>query len=271
MNTRLSIPRVVSSMLVVGLASVFALPLVWLLLAAFVPTSRWGAWGPLPDPASVSLTNFATFFGAVRAGVYLANSLFVAGIAVLSQWYIASLSGYAIARHGFVGKRLLVGVLLVLLVLPGELLLAPQYRTVQSLGLIDTTAGLVLPWTVNALGVLYFARVCSMIPEGTLEAARLDGAGEWRTHWTIAVPLTRPASCAFCLIAFITSWNGFLWPSIALHRDELFTLPLGISQMFNGYREDYGALMAGTLLSVIPPIVVLALLQRGMRTRASNA
>lgn len=252
-------------MTVVGLAIVFVLPLVWLVLAAFVPVGRWATWGPLPDPASVSVANLTSFFGSVRAAAYLANSLFVASLAVLSQWYIASLSGYAIAKHRFVGRRAVVGVMLVLLVLPGELLLAPQYRIVQSLGLIDTTAGLVLPWTVNALGVLYFARACSSIPDGLLEAARLDGCGEFRTHWRIVVPLTRPASCAFCLIAFIASWNGFLWPSIVLHRDAMFTLPLGISQMINGYRDDYGALMAGTLLSVLPAFIMLLMLQRGAR------
>jgi multiple sugar transport system permease protein len=253
-------------MLIVGIAVGFSLPLIWMLLAAFTPVGAWGTWGPMPDPRSLSVVNFVSFFTEVRAGVYLVNSLFVASLAVLSQWYIASLSGYAIAKYRFAGRRVLIAIMIGLLVLPGELLLAPQYRIVQSLGLIDTSAGLVLPWTVNALGVLYFARVSAMIPDTLLEAARLDGCGEFRTHWRVVVPLTRPASCAFCLIAFITTWNGFLWPSIVLHRDAIFTLPLGVSQMINGYREDYGALVAGTVLAMLPPTVVFAVLKRGVRS-----
>jgi ABC-type glycerol-3-phosphate transport system permease component len=243
---------------------VFVLPLLWMVLAAIVPSARWGE-SLFPSPFRAGPGNFAVLLARFDFVLYLANSVFIAGMGVLLQWLLATTGGYALAMHRVPGRRVLLAMLTALLIIPMELLIAPQYRLVQGLGIANTSVGLVLPWSVNALGVLYFTRVIAGVPRGMIDAARIAGAGEFAVFRSIVLPMIRPASSTFCLIAFVGLWHGFLWPSIILHRDALFTLPLGVSQMTGGYREDYGALIAGTLLSVLPAGVVTALLFAGMR------
>jgi multiple sugar transport system permease protein len=242
-----------------GVASVFAAPLVWLVIASFLPAAGWGG-----DTAP-TLENYRMLGERVDFWLAVLNSVFVASAVVLLQWGTATAAGFVLALHRFRGRRTILGTMLILLVVPGELLLAPQYQIVHALGLVDTSAGLVLPMSVSALGVLYFTRVIGSVPSEILAAARADGCGEFALYRSVVLPMIRPASAVFCLISFISAWNAFVWPSIVLHRSEMFTLPLAVSQMVDGYREDYGALMAGTLLSVLPAFVVLVLLQRGAR------
>jgi len=242
-----------------AVAGVFVAPLAWLAVASFLPAAGWTeAGGP-------TLANFASLAGRINFWLAVLNSVFIASAVVLLQWATASAAGFVLALHRFAGRRLILGLMLVLLVVPSELLLAPQYQIVHALGIVDTSAGLILPLSVSALGVLYFTRVIESVPRDILAAARADGCGELALYWRIVLPMVRPSTSVFCLIAFIAAWNAFVWPSIVLHRASLFTLPLGVSQMIDGYREDYGALMAGTLLAVLPAFVVLIVLQRGTR------
>ena len=127
---------------------------------------------------------------------------------------------------------------------------------------MDSHAGLIVPSMVSVFGLFLFRQAMLSIPDELLQAGRIDGCSEFALYWKIAVPVTRPMIGAFCLIAFMGTWNSFIWPQIILNTSALYTLPIGVNQMVGQYRPDYGALMAGTLLSLVPVVLLFFMLQR---------
>jgi len=140
--------------------------------------------------------------------------------------------------------------------------MAPLYEQIYRLGLIDTYAGLIIPGAVNVFGIFLFRQAILQVPDELLHAARIDGCSEFRIYWDVVMPISRPMIGAFCLISFMGSWNSFLWPQIILHSKERFTLPIGLNQLVGPQQSQYGALMAGTFLSILPIIVLFLLLQK---------
>lgn len=237
-------------------------PLIWLVSATVRPRGHFSDYEFFPPLSEWSLGNYRALFEQIPFGLYLVNSLFIAGVTVAIQLLLAAMGGFALAKYRFRGKKAIMLLMLSTMVIPGEVLLAPQYQIVQAAGLMDTSAAVILPWAVSVFGVFLFRQTMLTIPDELLQAARIDGCSEFLAFWRVVLPLTRPMIGAFSLISFMTAWNSFVWPIIVLHRDEMFTLPLGISKMMGVYQEDYGAMMAGTLLSILPVIVLFFALQR---------
>jgi len=140
--------------------------------------------------------------------------------------------------------------------------MAPLYELIYRLGLVDSYLGLIVPGAVSVFGMFLFRQSMMQIPDELLQAARIDGCSEFRIYWEIVLPVSRPMIGAFSLIAFMGSWNSFLWPQIILHNEQRFTLPIALNQMVGLYSQQYGTLMAGTLLSVLPVVALFLLLQK---------
>lgn len=195
-------------------------------------------------------------------GRYVLNSLFVATTVVLVQVFFGTLGGFALAKYRFRGKTILTGVMLATMMIPAPVLLAPLYEQVFRLGLMDLHWGLIVPSAVSVFGLFLFRQTMLGLPDSLLEAARMDGCSEFGLYWRVAVPLSRPMIGAFTLLAFMGNWNSFLWPQIILHTRDLYTLPIGLSQLVGTQEQILGPLMAGTLLSVLPVIILFLLFQR---------
>ena len=193
---------------------------------------------------------------------YVINSLFVASTVVLIQVFFSSLGGFALAKYEFKGKTVLTLIMLVTMMIPMPVLLAPLYEQIFHLGLMDSHAGLIVPSAVSVFGLFLFRQSMLGLPDSLLEAARIDGCSEFGVYWRVAIPLTRPMIGAFTLIAFMGNWNSFLWPQIILHTRENFTLPIGLSQLSGTQEEILGPLMAGTLLAILPVMLLFLLFQR---------
>ena len=193
---------------------------------------------------------------------YVINSLFVASTVVLIQVFFSSLGGFALAKYEFKGKTVLTLIMLVTMMIPMPVLLAPLYEQIYHLGLMDSHAGLIVPSAVSVFGLFLFRQSMLGLPDSLLEAARIDGCSEFGVYWRVAIPLTRPMIGAFTLIAFMGNWNSFLWPQIILHTKENFTLPIGLSQLSGTQEEILGPLMAGTLLAILPVMLLFLLFQR---------
>lgn len=224
-------------------------------------------------PADVPRVNRAVFEAlfpkAVRQamhgipfGRYLMNSLFVAGTSVLLQMFFSSLGGFALAKYEFRGKKIIMTLMLATLMIPGAVLLAPLYELIYRMGLVDSFAGLIVPGMVSVFGMFLFRQSMLQIPDELLEAGRMDGCTEFGLYWHVALPVSRPMTGAFCLVAFMGNWNAFLWPQIVLHTADRFTLPIGLNQMVGTYSQQYGTMMAGTLLAILPVMVLFFILQR---------
>lgn len=235
-------------------------PMVWLVAASIKgPDDLFHYMFFAPR---ATLHNFRVLFTHVPFARYFVNSCFVASTAVLLQLFFSSLGGFALARYRFFGKKLVVGLMLSTLLIPGYVLMAPVYELLYKLRLVDTYAGLILPGGVSVFGMFLFWKSMMQIPDDLLQAGRIDGCSEFQLYWNVAIPVSRPMIGAFTLIAFMGAWNSFLWPQIMLHTSERFTLPIGLNQMVGLYARDYGAMLAGTLLAVIPVVMLFFLLQK---------
>ena len=210
-----------------------------------------------------TVRNFSDLFVHFNFGRYLLNSFFLTSAGTSISLLLSSLGGFALAKYNFKGKQALLVLMLATMMLPGSVLLAPSYELICRMGLMNSYLGILLPGAVGAFGMLLFRQAMLGIPDDLLEAARIDGCSEVRIYWNIVMPVVRPMSGAFCLMSFMGGWNSFLWPMIVLQSDNLFTVPIALSQTI-GLQGDnlYGLLMAGTFLGVLPPAVLFFMLQK---------
>ena len=192
----------------------------------------------------------------------LLNSAFLASATVLIQLLFSSLAGFALAKYEFKGKRALTVLMLATLMIPGQLTMAPLYELLHHLGLVDTYLGLLIPGAVSVFGIFLFRQSIVQVPNELIHAARIDGCSEFRIYWDIIMPVSRPMIGAFSLMSFMGTWNSFLWPQIILHHKELFTLPIALNQLRGAYDNEAGMLMAGTLVSVVPVVILFLALQK---------
>lgn len=252
-------------------AVVLLTPFVWLAIASlkrsedfftnlFLPAGDGFlgiAWSRLTSDNFVRLV---TEVGMLRA---LVNSVFLSSTTALLATLVAAMAGYALAKFDFKGRGLLVAVVLGAIVLPPQLLLAPGYQLLFHMNLLDTFTGLILPAAAPAFGVYLFRQaVISSVPDSLLESARIDGCGEVRLFFQIAAPLIRPMIGTFLLIMFVGTWNNFISPQVVLQSPEKFPLAVAVAQLRGVYYQDYGLLMAGTVLSIAPVMALFLFLQR---------
>ncbi len=249
-------------------------PFLWLIAAAFKDQAVLNEYIFFPPPSewsskTMNLENFRRLFagdeavqGTVYFWQYVLNSSFVATSNTMLQLAFCSAAGYALAKYDFHGKQGLMVFMLGTMMIPGVLLFAPVYEMMVRLGLVDTYQGLILPSIVSAYGIFLFRQAMLSVPDEMLDAGRIDGCGEFRIYFSLALPLVRPMSAAFCLITFLGQWNSFFGPSIFLQSQDKLTLPVVLNQYINFYRNDYGVFLAGTLLAIIPPAILFFALEK---------
>lgn len=250
---------VVYSLLILTTA-ITLVPIVWLLAASLKGPDdlfHYTFFAPLS-----TLSNFRDLFHTMPFGRYIINSVFYSATTVVVQLFFSSLGGFALAKYEFAGKRLLITIMLTTMVIPGQIMMAPVYEMIYRMGLVDSYLGLIVPGAVSVFGIFLFRQSIMQVPDEMLQAGRIDGCSEFRLYWNLVMPVSRPMTGAFCLISFMGTWNSFLWPQIILHTEQRFTLTIALTQLVGAYSQQYGILMAGTVLSVLPIALMFILLQR---------
>jgi multiple sugar transport system permease protein len=211
----------------------------------------------------LTLTNFRRLFTEFPIARAMLNSTFLASVTSAGATLVCAMGGYALAKFSFRGRTLLISAVLGALIIPASLLIAPSYRLLWQLGLLNSYAGLILPALAPAFGVFLFRQaMLNTVPKELQESARIDGAGEFRIFFTIVVPLVRPMIGAFLMITFLAAWNNFIGPQIVLQQPEIFPLSVTINNLRGIYATDYGLIMSGTLLSIAPVMCLFLLLQK---------
>ncbi|MFF0227237.1 carbohydrate ABC transporter permease [Streptomyces sp. NPDC004629] len=245
---------------------VMAAPFLWMALSAFKTKKDLTASPPVWLPTEWTLSNFGDLLDQLDMPRYFMNSLIVAVLVTVCNLLFCSMLGYALAKLDFTGRSKVFGVVLAALMVPGNLMILPLYVLMNGMGLIDTYAGLVLPFAASAFGVFLMRQFMQSVPDELLEAARIDGAGEWYIFWRIVLPLVKPALATLTIFTFLGSWNNFIWPLIATNDPGKYTLPVALATFANDPNRTVGGgngmLMAGSLLVVLPVLVVFAVLQR---------
>ncbi|MEU1369643.1 carbohydrate ABC transporter permease [Streptomyces sp. NPDC005803] len=244
---------------------IMSAPFLWMALSAFKTTSELTASPPVWIPTEWTLDNFRDLLDKLDLPLYFMNSVIVAVLVTVSNLVFCSMLGYALAKLNFAGRNKIFGLVLGALMVPGNLMLLPLFVLMSKMGLIDSYAGLVLPFAAGAFGVFLMRQFMQSIPDELLEAARMDGAGEWYIFWRIVMPLVKPALATLSIFTFLGSWNNFVWPLIATNDPDKYTLPVALATFATDPNKSGGSngmLMAGSFLIVLPVLVVFIALQR---------
>lgn len=213
-------------------------------------------------PHDPTLDNFLEVLQRVPVPKYLVNSVIVAAISVVGNVVGSTCAGFALARLRFRGRGIAMGVFVVALLVPVETVMIAQFLLMRGLSLNDTLLGVALPTCVAALNVLLMRNAFLAIPRGIEEASMLDGANVWQRFLQVCVPQVRGVMTVVAIFAFVGSWNDFLWPLIVLSNQDNYTLTVGLNALRGTFYDDPRVVAAGTIIAVVPILVVFFSLQR---------
>jgi multiple sugar transport system permease protein len=269
-------------------AILFVAPFAWLISASFQPIGDIFSWPPQWIPENPTIDGYQTFLfgkegtggledeaspGALR---WFLNSAFVATSVTVLQLFFNSLAAYVFAKRKFPGRDAIFLVFLATMMVPPQVTIIPNYLVLQHVpffggndmfgegghGMLDSYWGLILPGCVSAFGIFLLRQYMKSIPDDLLDAARMDGASEFRIFRQVVLPLCRPALAATGIFTFMAAWEDFFWPLIIISDPDLYTAPLGLALFVVKNRTSWEVLMAGSVIATLPMIVVFIIFQR---------
>lgn len=250
--------------LVLGLGLVVVTsPFIWMAFSSLKSEGEIRRVPPTWWPEAPTLDNFRELFERLDFPTFFTNSTLVATAVTLGNLVFCSMLGYVLAKSDFAGKNLLFRVVLGTLMIPGMVTLVPLFVLVANLGLVNTYMGLILPFLAAPFGVFLMRQFFLGIPDELIDAARVDGASEARIFVQVVMPLAKPALATLAILTFLGSWNNFLWPLVVATTEDKYTLPVALALYSTGQNNtDYGLLLAGAVVVVVPVLVVFLILQR---------
>ena len=248
----------------VGMSVITVVPFLWILLTSLKgPNDPIFSVPPQFLPSDPTLANYTRVWETLPVGSFFANSILVTVSVTVLNTLIAAMAAYPLAKMRFRGREVLFYLLLGTLIVPVQLTYIPSYvLAVRVFDYHDTLAAVILPNLVSAFNVFLLRQAFRSVPNDLLDAARMDGAGEWRIWWSVMVPLVRPSLAAVAIFTFVTSWNDFLWPSLMLPSMENKTLPVGLAALQGFFSSDFRAIAAGVTMTIIPILIFFVLVQR---------
>lgn len=258
-----AISKVINGIGLVIVVCIFALPFVWMISTSFKSLGETLTFPPKWIPNQLLWENFAKAWNSGPFLKYITNSIIVSISILILQFATIIPAAYAFARYRFKGNQFFFGLTMITLMIPTQLIFLPVYLQMSKWGLLDTLWALILPFASSAFGIFLLRQTFKQVPEELLEAARLDGASEWKIIFKIMVPMAKPTLVTFGLFSFITHWNDYFWPLVMTTSDVARTLPLGITML----REVEGGaawniIMAGNMMLVLPILIVFFFAQR---------
>jgi multiple sugar transport system permease protein len=250
--------------LAVGIAAalVVLFPLIWMLATSLKPESLIITAHPGLFAGKVTFSNYAQAWSAIDFPRLLLNTtIFAGGVTILSLTF-DSLTAYALARLDFPGKNVIFVLILITLMLPFQVNLVPLFLELTSLHWINTYQGLILPRATNAFGIFFLRQFFLSIPKEVEDAARTDGASDFTIYRRIVLPMSFPAMLTLALFHFMYNWNDLLWPLIVSTSNSMYTLSSGLALFLGNHVIEYGLVMAGSVMAIIPMVVAFVLVQR---------
>lgn len=243
-------------------AFIVLLPVLWMISAAVRPEGNIVSHPAELIPTVFTWDNFREIWTAIPFLDELRNTIIFAGGVTCVSLLFDSMTAYALARLDFPGKRVFFLLVLLFLMVPPQITLIPVYQIVAKLGLVNTFPGLIVPRATNMFGIFFLRQFFLGIPDDLSQAARIDGAGEFRIYWKVILPLARPALLTLGLFHFMYNWNDLLWPLIITTSNDMATLPAGLSEFAGTHVVQYGLLMAGATMAMLPMLLAFILVQR---------
>jgi multiple sugar transport system permease protein len=264
-GARVAASRLTGYAILIFFALVFIYPFVIQLASSF-KTEPDAASHPLsPIPEIFTTASMARIFAGTAFPTWLANSVLMTVLVTVGRVFLDSLAGYALARLRFRGRAAIFATIVAVMAVPGVVLLIPKFLVLNQLGLYDSYAALILPIIVDATGVFIMKQFFESVPVEVEEAARIDGAGIFRTYWSVVLPMMRPALITLTILSFQNAWNEFPHTLVAVQNPALFTLPRGLADLVSGSLgsgTQYPLKLGAALLATIPVAVIFFVFQR---------
>jgi multiple sugar transport system permease protein len=251
---------VIGALLAVG-AFATAFPFIWMVFASVKPRSESVAYPPTLLPREPTLEFFQQLFVELDFGRYLVNTFAIVIISMAGLLLMAA-AGYGFAKFQFRGRDALFFLVLITMMIPVQVTMIPTYLILNGMKLTNTLVGIALPTLVSGFSIFLFRQFMATIPTEMIEAARIDGAGEWRIFFRIILPMSRPILAVQVVLTFIAGWNSFLWPLIIANDQRLYTLSVGVALLNQQIATNPSLQMAASTLMVVPILIVFIVFQR---------
>ena len=244
------------------LAAGMLLPFAWMLTASVRPESDIVAnpWSIVPG--GLTLSHYVDIWSQIPFARQIVNTVVYAGGVTVLSLLFDSMTAYALARFSFPGSRVLFIVIIATMMIPFQVTLIPIFISLTNLHWVDTYQGLILPRATSAFGIFFLRQFFLSLPRDLEDAARMDGASEFRIWWRIMMPLAAPALLTLGLFHLVYNWNDLLWPLIVSTNSSMATLTAGLSQLNGEHATQYGVLMAGSVIALSPMVLAFLLIQR---------
>lgn len=238
------------------------LPLFWMVSASFMPTGDANTLPPPVLPRRVTMEHYVEIFTRLDMGRYLLNSALIATVVTGVSLLINSMAGYAFAKLRFRGRDRAFRLLSAGLVVPVQVGMLPLFLLMRELGLVNTYWGVIVPSLASIFGIFLVRQYTLAVPDELLDAARVDGASEFRIYFSIVLPTIVPVLATLAIWTFLTTWNDFMWPLIVLSDETRYTLPVALANLAGEHAQDTELMMAGSVITTLPVLLVFLFLQR---------
>ena len=243
-------------------AAIAIAPLLWMVSVSLMPAGASSTYPPPLLPSEPTLEHYRELLAQGQLGRQFLNSLGLACALTMIATLFNTMAGYAFAKLRFAGRERMFHALLAALVIPGQVAMMPLFLMLKGMGLVNTYAGVLIPGLAGIFGIFLVRQYCKSVPDELLEAARIDGAGEFRIFFGIVLPILTPVLVTLAVFTFLGSWNDFMWPLIVLTESELQTLPVAIASLSREHVQDGELMMAGAVVTVLPVLLLFLALQR---------
>jgi multiple sugar transport system permease protein len=248
--------------LLLAAAGLTLFPLLWMVSVSLMSPGEASNYPPPLVPQRPTLGNYRELFGHAGVGRYLVNSVFLAAAVTAVSLVFNVAAGYAFAKLRFAGRDRIFKLLLGALVIPGQVAMVPLFLLLKQMGLVNSYGGVIVPAMAGIFGIFLVRQYALSIPDELLEAARIDGASEFRIFGAIVVPALKPIIVTLAVFTLLGTWNDFMWPLIVLTDKDLYTLPVALASLSREHVQDNELMMAGSVLTTLPVLLVFLALQR---------
>ena len=249
-----------SALVAGGLITLF--PLFWMISASLMTSGEATTFPPHIVPHQPTIAQYRELFVRLNIGRAFLSSAIVAVAVTIGSVLLASMAGYAFAKLRFPGRQRTFGLLLIALVIPPQVAMLPLFLLMKELHLVNTYWGAIVPSLATVFGIFLIRQSMLSVPQELLEAARIDGAGEWRIYWSVVMPTARPILATLATFMFMSMWNDFMWPLIILSEQSHYTLPVALANLSGEHVQDVELMMAGSMVTVLPVLLLFVVLQR---------
>jgi len=244
------------------LAAVTMAPLVWMVAASFMTGGEASTFPPPFLPSRPTVEQYVELFTRLDVTHYIVNSAILSLSVTLLSLLVNSMAGYAFAKYRFAGRDRIFRLLIASMVIPAQVTMLPLFLMLNKMGLVNTYFGVLIPGLASIFGIFLIRQYALSVPDSLIEAARMDGAGDFRIYWSVILPLCKPILITLAIFTFMGTWNDFLWPLIIMTDDAMYTLPVALASPAGEHVEDTELMMAGAVMTVLPVMLLFLALQK---------